>query len=113
MPQQFFPYVFQSHDPSGIWYSDPALAMVLAFILVPIGLAIVWLTIELIGRLLRENPSIQAPRTPSRNRITATQRLQIPARLDWRRHAPRHPKVSRARAFRNSNRRSVRRSKGR
>lgn len=40
MPEQLLPNGFQSQDSTGIWGRDPVLVVVLTFIIVPIGLAI-------------------------------------------------------------------------
>jgi hypothetical protein len=54
MPQQLFlPGVLQLSDSWGIWGFDPGLALVLAFIAVPISLAMVFLALDACGRLLR------------------------------------------------------------
>ena len=116
MPEQFLPNVFQSRDSPGIWGFDPLLAMPLAFIIVPIAIAILLLALQACGRLLRGKTSgrratsqprsrfelLQQPQTSGRRRSTAL-RLSAHAVDRWRQR--RLPLVRRIRALRRRRRR--------
>jgi hypothetical protein len=83
MPEQFFPDVFQSQDPSGIWGVDPILVMVLSFTVVPIALAILVLTFGALGRVLGEAGSFQSATTLAENRFKLVQQPHTTVKVDW------------------------------
>jgi len=111
MPEQLLPNAFQSQDYSGIWGGDPVLAMVLTFIIVPIGLAVLCIALDSIGRLLRKNTSSRLADRTVRNRFEPAQQLQTAARFKSRRYTLRHPKANAGSEFRRRHRRRARRSK--
>jgi len=92
MPQQFLPNVFQSQESSGIWGFDPILAMVLAFILVPIALAILFLALQACGQLLRGSACGRPAIRQAKDRFEVLPQLRTAAGLVERlRYTARQP----------------------
>src|ERR1700730_18656152 len=86
MPEQFFPAVLQAQDSSEIWGWDPVLVMVMSFIVVPIALAVLVLTLGALGRLLRGDGSCQSPTRLPENRFRVVRQLHTDTRLERRRY---------------------------
>jgi hypothetical protein len=99
MQAQFLPNGYQSPDLRGIWGCDPILPMVLTFIIVPIGLAILCIALDSIGRILRGNASSRSNVRLAKNRFEVAQQPQTVVRLEWRRRTLRHPKANGVREF--------------
>jgi hypothetical protein len=94
MPEQLLPNAFQLQDSSGIWRCDPVQAMVLAFIIVPIGLATLCITLGSIGRLLRRDTSSRSAVRTAGNRSELAQQLETAVRFKSGRSMLRHPKAN-------------------
>ena len=96
MPEQLLPELLQSQDSWGIWGIDPILAMVLAFTVVPLALAILILTLGSLGRLLCRADCDPPATALTKNRFAAHQR-QSAGRLHrrgWTAPAPNANAVS-------------------
>ena len=98
MSEEFLPSVYQ--DSLKIWGCDPVLAMVWAFILLPIALAIIVVSLEALGRFLRVNPSPRSSIKLSKNRFEMRHQSQAAARLGLRRFTAPHLKANRVWQFR-------------
>jgi len=105
MPEQYVPNVFQSDDSVGIWQFDPGLAMILAFVIVPIAMAILCLALQACGRLLRGGAAGRLATSQAKNRFEVPQHLQTAARLERRRCTAPQLKAHAAYQFRRIRRR--------
>ncbi len=108
MPEQLFPNEFPQPGSPDFWGFDPVQAMVLSFIIVPLGLTVLVLTVGTIGRLLRGNVSSQSTVGLLRNRFDVVQRLQTETRFERRRFAASQLRPNAARHFHQSHRRGAR-----
>jgi len=117
MPAQFSPIVpntFQSLDSAQLWTCDPVLVIVLAFVLVPIGLAILMLVLQAFA-LLSSNTSCRRNTRNVVHRAGVLRSTRSTSRLNWRSSGQRkgkavsRPRRSRRAIMRRSTQRRVRR----
>jgi hypothetical protein len=84
MPE-LFPNEFPSQSSSDIWGFDPVQVMMLLFIIVPIGIAVLVLTFGTLGRLLSGSRSSESIATTAKKRFDVSRRLQTETNLVGRR----------------------------
>ena len=113
MPEQLFPNEFPQVGSPDFLGFDPVLVMVLSFIIVPVGLAVLVLTVGAVGQLLCGNASSPSTAGLHRNRFDVAQRFQTETRFERRRFAASQLRPNAARHFRQSHRRGARRMRER
>ena len=111
MPEQFLPNPFQPKDSPDLWWCDPALVMMLSFVVVPIALAALFLSLQAVGRLLCGigDASSRSPGRPAKSRFEVAWRTQVEVRPEHRRFTAHHPGANAAWQFRRGARRGARR----